>query len=173
MAVSSVKELKKNCKFSWTRVKNQLLNLVGNPFNVIVFFTLIILFVLIIIPLLIMVQNTFVVAKAELRSIPGAKVGDYTLYYWKYLLASPLTKTVFWEPLLHSLTIGLFVTLISVPLGSIIAWLMVRTDIPGKGVLSAMILIPYMIPSWCKALSWLSIFRNELSGSYGLLTGMG
>ncbi|MBQ3316400.1 MAG: iron ABC transporter permease, partial [Spirochaetales bacterium] len=173
MAVSSVKELRKNRKFSWTRIKNQLLNIVGNPFNVIVFFTLLILFVLIIIPLLIMIQNTFVVAKAELRSIPGAKIGDYTLYYWKYLLASPLTKTVFWEPLLHSLTIGIFVTLISVPLGSIMAWLMVRTDIPGKGILSAMILIPYMIPSWCKALSWLSIFRNELSGSYGLLSGMG
>lgn len=173
MAVTSVKELRKNRKFSWTRIKNQLLGMVGNPFNVIVFFTLIILFVLIIIPLLIMIQNTFVVAKAELRSIPGAKIGDYTLYYWKYLLASPLTKTVFWEPLLHSLTIGLFVTLISVPLGSIMAWLMVRTDIPGKSVLSAMILIPYMIPSWCKALSWLSIFRNELSGSYGLLSGMG
>ena len=103
MAVSSVKELKKNRHFSWTRIKNQFLGIVGNPFNVIVFFTLIILFVLIIIPLLIMVQNTFVVAKAELRSIPGAKIGDYTLYYWKYLLASPLTKTIFWEPLLHSL----------------------------------------------------------------------
>ena len=173
MAVSSVKELKKNRHFSWKRIRNQFLSIIGNPFNVIVFFTLIILFVLIIIPLLIMVQNTFVVAKAELRSIPGAKIGDYTLYYWKYLLASPLTKTIFWEPLLHSLIIGIFVTIISVPLGSIIAWLMVRTDIPGKKVLASMILIPYMIPSWCKALSWLSVFRNELSGSYGLLTGHG
>ena len=40
MAVSSVKELRKNRKFSWTRIKNQLLGIVGNPFNVIVFFTL-------------------------------------------------------------------------------------------------------------------------------------
>ena len=45
MAVSSVKELKKNRHFSWTRIKNQFLGIVGNPFNVIVFFTLIILFV--------------------------------------------------------------------------------------------------------------------------------
>lgn len=155
------------------RLKNRFLNVVGNPFNMIVFFTLIILFALIVIPLLSMVQNTFVVAKAELRSIPGAKIGDYTLYYWKYLLASPLTKTILWEPLLHSLMIGFFVTVISVPLGALMAWLMVRTDIPGKGLLSALILIPYMIPSWCKALSWLSVFRNELTGSYGVLTGIG
>ena len=155
------------------RLKNQFLNVVGNPFNMIVFFTLIILFALIIIPLLSMVQNTFIVAKAELRSIPGSKIGDFTLYYWKYLLASPLTKTILWEPLLHSLIIGFFVTVISVPLGALLAWLMVRTDIPAKGLLSALILIPYMIPSWCKALSWLSVFRNELSGSTGVLTGLG
>ena len=155
------------------RLKNQVLNVIGNPFNMIVFFTLIILFALIIIPLLSMVQNTFIVAKAELRSIPGAKIGDYMLYYWRYLLASPLTKTILWEPLLHSLLIGFFVTVISVPLGALMAWLMVRTDIPAKGLLSALILIPYMIPSWCKALSWLSVFRNELSGSYGVLTGLG
>ena len=155
------------------RLKNQIFNVIGNPFNMIVFFTLIILFCLIIIPLLNMLQNSFMVAKAELRQIPGAKIGDYTLYYWKYLLASPLTKTVFVEPLIHSLIIGFFVTIISVPIGSVMAWLMVRSDIPGKKILSAFILIPYMIPSWCKALSWLSVFRNELSGSYGLLTGLG
>jgi iron(III) transport system permease protein len=155
------------------RFKNQVRNVVGNPFNMIVFFSLLILFCLIIIPLLNMIQNSFIVAKAELRSIPGAKIGDYTLYYWKYLLASPLTKTIFWEPLIHSLLIGALTTVISVPVGALIAWLMVRSDIPGKRVLSSMILIPYMIPSWCKAMSWLSVFRNSRSGSLGLLTGLG
>ena len=160
-------------KFSWERLKNQFLNVVTNPFNIVIAITLIILFCLIIIPLLNMIQNTFVVAKAELRSIPGAKIGDYTLYYWKYLLASPLTKTCLWEPLWHSLVVGFFTTIISVPLGALMAWLLVRTDIPGKGLISNLVLIPYMIPSWCKALSWLTVFRNELSGSTGLLTGMG
>lgn len=155
------------------RLKNQFLDVIGNPFNVIVFISLLLLICLIVIPLLNMIQNSFTVAKAELRSIPGAKVGDYTLYYWKYLLASPLTKTIFWEPLWHSLVIGFFTTLISVPLGAILAWLIVRSDLPKKGLLSSFILIPYMIPSWCKAMAWLSVFRNKVSGSYGLLTGMG
>ena len=155
------------------RFKNQFLNIIGNPFNMIVFFTLILLFVLIVIPLLSMVQNTFVVAKSELRNIPGAKVGDYTLWYWKYLLASPLTKTILWIPLRNSLIIGVAVTLISVPLGALMAWLMVRTDIPAKGLLSALILIPYMIPSWCKALSWMTIFRNPSMGGNGVLSSLG
>ena len=155
------------------RFKNQFNSLVGNPFNVIVFITLILLFVLIIIPLLSMVHNTFIVAKSELRNIPGAKVGDYTLWYWKYLIASPLTKTILWVPLRNSLIIGAFVTVMSVPLGALMAWLMVRTDIPGKGLLSALILIPYMIPSWCKALSWITIFRKPSMGGHGVLSSMG
>lgn len=155
------------------RFKNQFRNLVGNPFNVIVMFTLILLFALIVIPLLAMVQNTFVVAKSELRSIPGASIGDYTLWYWKYLLASPLTETILWVPLRNSLIIGAFVTVISVPLGALMAWLMVRTDIPGKRLLSALILIPYMIPSWCKALSWMTVFRNPSMGGNGVLSSLG
>ena len=157
------------------RFRNQFRSLIGNPFNVIVLITLLLLFTLIVIPLLAMVQNTFVVAKAEVmrRTIPGAKIGDYTLWYWKYLLASPLTKTILWVPLRNSLIIGAFVTVISVPLGALMAWLMVRTDIPGKGLLSALILIPYMIPSWCKALSWMTIFRNPSMGGYGVLYSLG
>ena len=155
------------------RLKNQFNSLIGNPFNVIVFITLILLFVLIIIPLLSMVHNTFIVAKSELRNIPGAKVGDFTLWYWKYLIASPLTKTILWVPLRNSLIIGAFVTVIAVPLGALMAWLMVRTDIPGKGLLSALILIPYMIPSWCKALSWMTIFRNPSMGGNGVLSSLG
>ncbi|MBQ2202671.1 MAG: iron ABC transporter permease, partial [Clostridia bacterium] len=163
----------KRPKMTGKRFKNQLLSVIGNPFNMIVFFTLILLFITIIIPLLSMVQNTFVVAKSELRNIPGAKVGDYTLWYWKYLLASPLTKTILWVPLRNSLIIGAFVTVISVPLGALMAWLMVRTDIPAKGLLSALILIPYMIPSWCKALSWMTIFRNPSMGGNGVLSSLG
>ncbi len=152
--------------FSWKRLKNLSLSVLSNPFNIIVLFSLILLFSLIVIPLLTMVGTTFTVAKAELRNIAGAKIGDFTLFYWKYLLASPLTDAILWDPLLHSLTIGVFVTAISVPLGALMAWLMVRTDIPGKKLLGMLIIIPYMIPSGCKALSWLAVFRNSTSGSW-------
>ena len=173
------------------RFKNQLLSVIGNPFNVIVAITLIILFIFIIIPLLTMIHNTFVTTRGALKEVrklyPDAQVGSYTLYAWRYLfgkenfisagdmgLKSTLIYVNLLEPLFHSLTVGLFVTVISVPLGALMAWLMVRTDIPCKGLLSSLILIPYMIPSWCKALSWLTVFRTpEHGGFYGLLTGLG
>ena len=57
------------------RLKNQFLNVVRNPFNMIVFFSLIILFCLIVIPLLQMVASTFTAAKSEIRRI-GGKPGN-------------------------------------------------------------------------------------------------
>ena len=127
------------------RLKNLILNVVKNPFNMIVLISLIILFCLIIIPLLTMIATTFTAGQAELRRIgDGAKVGDFTLYYWKYMLASNMSKAVLWEPLMNSLIIGVFV-----------------------------VIIPYMIPSWTKALSWLAVFRNSTTGANGFLAGLG
>ena len=155
-----------------TRLKNLILNVVKNPFNMIVLVSLVVLFCLIVIPLLTMVKETFTLAQSELRRVDG-KVGDFTLYYWKYMLASKLSKAVLWEPLLHSLECGIFTTLISVPLGSVLAWLMIRTDLPGKKVLGLLVTVPYMIPSWTKALAWLSVFRTPTSGANGFLWGLG
>lgn len=156
-----------------TRLKNLILNVLKNPFNMIVLISLVLLFCLIVIPLLTMIKTTFTMAQAELRRNPGASVGDFTLYYWKYMIWSNMSKAVLWEPLLNSLVCGFFTTLISVPLGSVLAWLMIRTDIPGKKVLGLLITIPYMIPSWTKALAWLAVFRNKTSGADGFLAGLG
>ena len=154
------------------RLKNLILNVVKNPFNMIVLVSLIVLFCLILIPLLTMVKSTFTLAQSELRRVDG-KVGDFTLYYWKYMLAGKLSKAVLWEPLLRSVFCGAMTTLISVPLGSVLAWLMIRTDLPGKKVLGLLVTVPYMIPSWTKALAWLAVFRNKTSGADGFLCGLG
>ncbi len=154
------------------RLKNLILNVVRNPFNMIVLVSLIVLFCLIVIPLLTMIKSTFTLAQSELRRVDG-HVGDFTLYYWKYMLTGKLSKAVLLEPLLHSLFCGAMTTLISVPLGSVLAWLMIRTDIPGKKVLGLLVTVPYMIPSWTKALAWLAVFRNKTSGAEGFLCGLG
>ena len=155
-----------------TRLKNLILNVVKNPFNMIVLVSLVVLFCLIVIPLLTMVKETFTLAQSELRRVDG-KVGDFTLYYWKYMLAGKLSKAVLREPLMHSLFCGIMTTLVSVPLGSVLAWLMIRTDLPGKKVLGLLVTVPYMIPSWTKALAWLAVFRTPTSGANGFLWGLG
>ena len=154
------------------RLKNLILNVLKNPFNMVVLVSLIILFCLIIIPLLTMVASTFTLAQGELRRVQG-HVGDFTLYYWKYILTGTMANAVLWGPLKNSFICGFFTVLVSVPLGSVLAWLMIRTDIPGKKILGLLVTVPYMIPSWTKALAWLAMFRNSTSGADGFLAGMG
>ena len=154
------------------RLKNLILNVLKNPFNMVVLVSLIILFCLIIIPLLTMISSTFTLAQGELRRVQG-HVGDFTLYYWKYILTGTMANAVLWSPLKNSFICGFFTVLVSVPLGSVLAWLMIRTDIPGKKVLGLLVTVPYMIPSWTKALAWLAMFRNSTSGANGFLAGMG
>ena len=154
------------------RLKNLILNVLNNPFNMVVLVSLIILFCLIIIPLLTMISSTFTLAQGELRRVQG-HVGDFTLYYWKYILTGTMANAVLWGPLKNSFVCGFFTVLVSVPLGSVLAWLMIRTDIPGKKVLGLLVTVPYMIPSWTKALAWLAMFRNSTSGANGFLAGMG
>ena len=169
---NNVKRKRERRPFNKTRLKNQILNVVKNPFNMIVAISLVILFCLIVIPLLQMIASTFTVAKGEVKRI-GGQVGDFTLYYWKYLMVGKLSGANLWGPLKNSLVVGVFTVLVSVPLGSVLGWLMVRSDIPGKKLMGMLVVIPYMIPSWCKALAWLAVFRNKTSGSLGFLAGLG
>lgn len=154
------------------RLKNLILNVLKNPFNMVVLVSLVILFCLIIIPLLTMIASTFTLAQGELRRVQG-HVGDFTLYYWKYILTGKLASAVLWGPLKNSFICGFFTVLVSVPLGSVLAWLMIRTDLPGKKILGLLVTVPYMIPSWTKALAWLAMFRNSTSGANGFLAGLG
>ena len=148
------------------RLKNLILNVLKNPFNMVVLVSLIILFCLT------MISSTFTLAQGELRRVQG-HVGDFTLYYWKYILTGKLASAVLWGPLKNSFICGFFTVLVSVPLGSVLAWLMIRTDLPGKKILGLLVTVPYMIPSWTKALAWLAMFRNSTSGANGFLAGLG
>ena len=48
---------------------------------------------------------------------------------------------------------------------------MIRTDLPGKKVLGILITVPYMIPSWTKAIAWLLITAGNSPGDRVLPSG--
>ena len=154
------------------RLKNRVKSIICNPFNLITLIALLILIGLVVVPLVSLIKETLVLDAVAARRAK-ADEGTWSIYYWQYLLSGRMAKSMFWTPLGHSLTVAFFSCLIAVPLGAILAWLMVRSDIPGKRVLSFLIIIAYMMPSWCKAQAWLSIFRNTLGGSPGILYWMG
>lgn len=156
------------------RWKNAGLNAVTNPYNLLVLIALILLAYLIVVPLYQMISTSLQVAQQEMRRIPGSQEGDFTFYYWNRLLFSDVSSSLLYKPLLHSLLIASCVSVLSIVIGTLLAWLMARSDMPGKKFLSLAVIIPYMLPSWTKSMAWLSVFKNtRIGGTPGFLESIG
>lgn len=71
--------------------------------------------------------------------------------------AADLVKTLgegeTYQALMNSLFIASGVTLCATAVGTF-AWLVTRTDIPYKGFMKSMFLVPFMLPSFIGALAW-------------------
>lgn len=79
-----------------------------------------------------------------------------------------------YKPLMHSLLIATAVSVFSIGLGGAIAWLMVRSDLPFKKFFSLAMIVPYMIPSWCKSMAWIAVFKTaRIGGTQGFLSYLG
>ena len=155
------------------RLKNQVKAVVTNPYNLIVLIAIVLLTYLIVFPLLDMISTSFTLAQKDAR-LAGGTAGSFPLYYWQRLLGSALTKQMLLQPLLNSLLIGVCVSFFAILIGSVLAWLMVRTDLPFKPFFSLAVIIPYMIPSWCKSQAWLTMFKTErIGGAPGFLMSLG
>lgn len=155
------------------RCLNWLKNAFTNPYNLLVIVSVVALGVLVVWPLLQMVLTTFQLAPSEARRVKGTP-GDWTLYYWQRILNSSVSANMLYRPLLNSLLIASCVSVGSILVGGLIAWLMVRSDLPGKKFFSLAVIIPYMIPSWCKSMAWISVFKTpRIGGSAGFLSYLG
>ncbi len=128
------------------------------------------LVVLVVVPLVYIVINSMVYDATGPRLVRGARAGEPTLFYWYRVLAGSISRSVFYEPALHSLLIAVGMTAISLSLGSLLAWIVVRTDIPWKRFFSIVLIIPYIVPSWTVALAWIMVFKSKrFGGTPGLL----
>ena len=152
------------------RLMNQAGSIVKNPYNIMVVISVIFMVYLILIPLGQMIIQTLTLAGADAARVDGGREGMFTLYYWKRVLTSSISQKMLWTPLKNSLLISVCTAAFGITLGSLLAWLMVRSDLPYKKFFSLALIIPYMIPSRCKSMAWLTIFKNErVAGAQGLL----
>ncbi len=82
-------------------------------------------------PTLPLVETTVTWQDTDLNRAPDAVVGDLTLFHWIRMLTSNIGRILTYTPLLHSLTISLGTVVLSFLIGGSLAWLVVRTDMPG------------------------------------------
>jgi iron(III) transport system permease protein len=104
----------------------------------------------------------------------GAAAGSVTSFYLWRVFRSPVSQLLFWEPLVHTITVAIGVTLVAFVVGGSMAWLVSRTNVACRGFLSTALVVPYMLPSWTFALAWLSLFKNDRAGGQiGILEAWG
>ena len=131
---------------------------------------LILMVYLIVIPLGRMVDTTLTVEKKDLMTLDGVEQGDFTLYHWTRMLFSKISKIILYTPLRNSLVVSAGATLFAFFLGAMMAWLVVRTDMPGRTIINNLAIVPYMMPSWTIAMAWTVLFKNRtMGGTPGLL----
>lgn len=132
---------------------------------------------LVIMPFLVMVQTTFTWQLSDQRlSRDFTTEGEFTLFHWLRMFNSQLSQTMVYTPLLNTLTVAISTTILSLTIGTLLAWVVVRTDLPLRNLVSSMAIIPYMLPSWAIGLAWLVVFRgSQFGGQTGFfqqLTGI-
>jgi len=151
-------------KFNLTKLKSRSYYIMALVFIVIFTF-------LVVVPLIQIIFTSLTFQQNDVRMVRGARVGAFTLYHYSRVFVGRLAQALFYKPFMNSLMVGFGVTVLSMTIGSLLAWVLVRTDIPFKSFLNSVIVIPYMMPSWVMALAWLLIFKNtRTGGAPGMLT---
>jgi len=119
---------------------------------------------LIIVPLYRMLETTVTFQERDLLHDPNAVIGKLTSYHWVRMLVSPISRVLLYPPLEHSLVTAAGATALAMLIGSMLAWLVVRTDMPGRQIINGLATLPYIMPSWTIAMAWTVMFKNRAAG---------
>jgi iron(III) transport system permease protein len=79
--------------------------------------------------------------------------GGATLAHYRAVVADAALRRALW----NTLVLAFWVGLASVAVGAPLAWLTARTDLPGKGVLRALVLASFVTPPFLGAFAWVML----------------
>ncbi|SFI80365.1 iron(III) transport system permease protein [Paenibacillus sp. UNC496MF] len=155
------------------RPLNRALDWLRHPVHAIGTAALLFLAYTVVWPVLRIACTTFVWRQQDVRLTEAANPGHFTLYHWTRVLASDMSASLFYKPILNSLAVGAAVSALSLALGCGLAWLVTRTDMPLKRTISFLAVIPYLLPAWILSQAWLTFFKNgRIGGTPGILQSL-
>ncbi len=157
-----------------TKLWNHSRQALRNPPFILSIILLIILLYLIIGPLVSMIQSSFTLHPRDALYITDTAPGEFTTYYFFRTFFSNMRNALFLQPFKNTLLVIFPMSALSVLIGGILAWLVVRTDLPARRLIAKIAIIPFILPSWTLALAWINIFKNRtIGGSSGILEYLG
>jgi iron(III) transport system permease protein len=120
---------------------------------------------LVIMPFLVMIQTTFTWQLSDQRlTREFTQEGEFTLFHWLRMFNSQLSQMMVYTPLMNTLTVAISTSILTLVIGTLLAWVVVRTDLPLRKLITSIAIIPYMLPSWAIGLAWLVVFRGSSFG---------
>jgi iron(III) transport system permease protein len=121
-----------------------------------------------------LVMILVVLIALPLAQLGMATVRERGLEVWREVLTGRIAPNLLWQPLANTLLVGILVAIGTVTLGSFMAWLVMMTDVPYRRTLGLLASVPFILPSFAIALSWETLFRNDLvGGRRGFLFDLG
>ena len=139
---------------------------VKDPVNFLLLILLFVLAYLILWPFLQLIIESLTWGEGDRRSIPG----EFTWFHWLHATTGPISGKMLYGPLkANTMKTGIIATTLALLVGGILAWCVVRSDMPGKSWLQPILTLPYIVPSFAVALSWEAVFRSpKVGGQPGL-----
>jgi len=118
---------------------------------------------LILVPIVAMLLDSVQVQLGDERRIK-ADVGSLTWYYLERTFSSRVAHSLFWGPLVNTLSVAVGAIVAAMLVGGTLAWLLSRTDMFGRKWFATALIVPYMLPAWTFALAWTTLFKNRTVG---------
>ena len=84
-----------------------------------------------------------------------------------------LSEEIYWTALANTLLVGGGAALGATVIGTALAWIFVRTDTPGRGVLEQISQIPIFIPPFVGAVAWALLFAPRVGAGNRILAALG
>jgi len=162
MAVSAISQ--QPLPFRLLAASRRSIRWLTRPQVVLALVMLVLMFYMVIIPLYRLVATSLTWSQHDLTRVPDAMVGELTIFHYVRMLTGVIGQIYTYTPLQHSLTVAIGSTLLALLIGGALAWLAVRTDMPGRKIINQLAVLPYIMPSWTLAQAWLVLFKNRLSG---------
>ncbi|MGK9259352.1 ABC transporter permease [Sinorhizobium meliloti] len=158
---------------AWQAWRYRLKVALREPTTLICVLTALLFTYLIVVPIISIVLDAVRVQFGHERRL-SKDVGDLTLYYLDRALFSPVSADLFWRPLFNTLSVAVGAISLSLLIGTVLAWLISRTDMFGRRWFATALIVPYMLPAWTFALAWTTLFKNRtVGGQPGWLEAMG
>ena len=146
---------------SWkNRIKQQL----KTPEFIISVILILVLSYLVLVPVFNLTWRTLSWAPGDTRISRDAVPGKFTLAHWDRILFGSVSSKMVWQPLANTLVTGTIAAIGALLLGGGLAWLVVRSDLPGRKWMRTLLTLPYLIPAFAIAMAWETMFKSPLTG---------